>query len=308
MAVIPMKSVTVRLLAGILSLGAVGATTPGTDPLTRPIAPELAPRWLEPQAPVRIHGGTWLVGSVHMNVVLIDTGAGLVLIDAGLPQAASLTEGNLRAAGFDIADVKLILSSEPHYDHAGGIAALARDSGATVVATRAGAKGLRAGRSGDDDPQQTTLFAFPAVPRVMVVHDGEKLRLGAVTIVAHSTPGHTPGSASWSWTSCEGTDCAQMVFAASLNSLTDGRYRWSDPAHAGAVRAFRRSFTAVRSLPCDVLITGHPEHSDGEAKLARLLAHPREDAFRVQGACRTLADRYERALDERLAAEGAPRP
>lgn len=290
----------------MLAFWTVGATVPAPDPLIQPIAPDLAPRWLERQAPVRIHGATWLVGTVHMNVVLIDTGAGLVLIDAGLPQAAPLIEANLHDAGFDIADVKLILSSEPHYDHAGGIAALARDSGAAVLATRAGAKVLRAGHSGAEDPQQATLFAYPAVHRVRIVRDGETLRMGNTTIVAHATPGHAPGSASWSWTSCEGADCAQIVFAASLNSLTDGVYRWSSPAHAGAVSAFRRSFATVRALPCDILITGHPEHSDGEAKHARFLAHPQENAFRVPGACRTLADRYERALDERLAAERSP--
>ncbi|KQM19011.1 subclass B3 metallo-beta-lactamase [Novosphingobium sp. Leaf2] len=301
-----MKSSAARSLLALLAFWTFGAAPPMPDPLTRPIAPELAPRWLEPQVPMRIHGGTWLVGTVHMNVVLIDTGAGLVLIDAGLPQAAPLIEANLRAAGFDISDVKLILSSEPHYDHAGGIAALAWDSGAAVWATRAGAKVLRAGRSGADDPQQATLFAFPAVRRVHIARDGETLRMGNTAIVAHATPGHTPGSASWSWTSCEGADCAQIVFAASLNSLTDGVYRWSDPVHAGAIPAFRRSFATVRALPCDILITGHPEHSDGEAKRARFLADPQDNAFRVPGACRTLADRYERALDERLAAERAP--
>src|SRR3546814_14808191 len=52
---------------------------------------------------------------------------------------------NVRKLGFDPRDIKFILSTEPHYDHAGGIAALARDTGATVVASRRGAEGLRAG-------------------------------------------------------------------------------------------------------------------------------------------------------------------
>jgi metallo-beta-lactamase class B len=289
----------------LLALAQASPARPaGDDPLLRPVAPDLAPLWLERQAPVRVHGATWLVGFTRMNIVLIDSGAGLILIDAGLPQGVPLLEQSIEQAGFHIRDVKLILSSEPHYDHASGLAALARDSGATVLASRAGAAILRAGHSGMEDPQRTTLFPYPPVGRVRAVRDGQPIRLGNVQITAHASPGHTPGSMSWSWTSCDAQKgCAAMVFAASLNSLTDGEYRYADPAHRRVVRAFRRSFATIRALPCDILITGHPEHSDGAAKRDRLAAAPDSDAFRVPDACRTLADRYEAAFDARLAQE-----
>ncbi|HWU02420.1 MAG TPA: subclass B3 metallo-beta-lactamase [Novosphingobium sp.] len=272
------------------------------DDLTRPIAQELAPRWLEPEGPVRVHGATWLVGFTHLNVVLIATDAGLILIDTGLPQAAPLVEQSLTRAGFSIRNVRYILSSEPHYDHAGGIAALARDSGATVLASAAGARILRAGESDAQDPQRAGLFAYPPVRRVRVVRDGQVIRLGKVAITAHATPGHTPGSMSWAWTSCAKgrVDCARIVFAASLNSLTDGVYRYVD--HPDVVSGFRRSFATVRALPCDILITGHPEHSGGDERLASLRLSP--DGYRSDGACRALADRYEAAFDARLREEG----
>lgn len=295
----------VAALLCMVSTGAM-AQSPPDDPLTRPIARNLAPRWMDPEGPIKVYGATWLVGFTHMNVVLISTDAGLVLIDAGLPQAAPLVENSLRAAGFSIGNVKLILSSEPHYDHAGGLAALARDSGATVQASSAGAAVLRAGASGQDDPQRDTLFAYPPVKRVKAVHDGQKIRLGRTVITAHATPGHTPGSMSWSWTSCEaGKGCKAMVFAASLNSLTDGRYRYMDPDHAAVRVGFRRSFARIRALPCDILITGHPEHSDGEARLERLRSDPQGQGYQSSGACVALADRYERAFDTRLNEEAA---
>ncbi|MDE1917170.1 MAG: MBL fold metallo-hydrolase [Sphingomonadales bacterium] len=140
-----------------------------------------------------MHDVTWLVGFTHMNVVLIASDAGLILIDAGLPQAAPLVERSLTAAGFRIQDVKYILSSEPHYDHAGGLAALARDSGITVLASRAGARVLRAGHSGAEDPQRVELLAYLAVRRVGIVRECQVIRLGDVAITAHATPGHTPG-------------------------------------------------------------------------------------------------------------------
>ncbi|WP_343614645.1 MBL fold metallo-hydrolase [Novosphingobium sp.] len=136
----------VATAVALVHAGLAGAAP--TDDLTRPIAQELAPLWLDPVGPIGVHGNTWLVGFTRMNVVLIASDAGLILIDAGLPQAAPLVEKSLNEAGFRIQDVRYILSSEPHYDHAGGLAALARDSGATVLASRAGARVLRAGIAG----------------------------------------------------------------------------------------------------------------------------------------------------------------
>ncbi|MEC3911443.1 subclass B3 metallo-beta-lactamase [Sphingobium sp. CR2-8] len=290
------------LWLGMASAGLAASPAGADDPLLRPVAPDLAPLWLDRQTPLRVHGTTWLVGFTRMNIVLIDSGAGLILIDAGLPQGVPLLERTIKEAGFDIRDVKLILSSEPHYDHASGLAALSRDSGATVLASQAGATVLRAGHSGMDDPQRTTLFAYPPVSHIRAVRDGQVVRLGHVRITAHASPGHTPGSMSWSWQSCDAVrGCASMLFAASLNSLTDGHYRYV--AHKDVGRRFRRTFATIRALPCDMLLTGHPEHSDGAAKRDALAAAPNGDAFRSPDACRKLADRYEAAFDARLAQE-----
>src|SRR3546814_8614915 len=94
-----------------------------------------------------------LVGFAGMSVALIDTGDGLVLVDGALPQAAPAILVNVRKLGFDPKDIKFILSTEPPFDHAGGLAALARDTGATVVASARGAEGLRMGRHAADAPQ-----------------------------------------------------------------------------------------------------------------------------------------------------------
>lgn len=299
---------TVMAAFALLMIGSApghASATAADDDLTRPIAPELAPRWLEPVGPVRVHGATWLVGFTHMNVVMIATDAGLILIDAGLPQAAPAIEASLASAGYRIQDVRYILSSEPHYDHAGGLAALARASGAIVLASAAAAPILRAGHSGAEDPQRAVLFAYPPVSRVRAVRDGQRIRLGNVVVTAHATPGHTPGSMSWSWTSCAKPEaqngsapgaCADMVFAASLNSRTEGTYRYSD--HPKLVRQFRRSLETVRALPCDILITGHPEHSDGDERLEQLRNQP--DGYRSAKACEKLADRYAASFALRL--------
>lgn len=293
-------------LLGAVLAWALGSTGPTADPLTAPIAIDQAPLWTQPQAPLRIHGETYLVGFVGMNVVLIRSDAGLILIDGGLPQAVPAIEAHIRQLGLRVADIRLILSSEPHYDHAGGLAALSRDSGAPVLTSRAGAQVLRAGQSSADDPQRPVLFAFPPVDRLRVVRDGDRIRLGRVVITAHATPGHTPGSMSWSWRSCEAKRCVSIVFASSLNSRTEGAYRWSDTTHRTALARFRQTLATIRGLPCDIVLTGHPEHTGGAEKVAALQADPNSTGFRDPAGCRKLADRYQGALDDRLASEAVP--
>lgn len=308
------------LCAGISRIGigiaAMGMSVPALtqshdDPLTRPIAPQSAQRWLGPQAPVRIHGQTYLVGFAGLNVALIRTSAGLILMDGAVPQAVSDVKAHIRALGFSIRDVKLILSTEPHFDHAGSLAALARDSGATVIASAEGVAELRTGGGNPADPQAAWLERFPPVTRLRVARDGEAIQLGDTVVTAHATPGHTVGSMSWSWRSCEGKgkrqDCKTIVFAASLNPAAVDSYRFSAPANRSLTSAFQASFAKVRMMPCDILLTTHPDQGDGRAQLTRLKKQRHPNPFVDTTACRRYADRNAARLDAKLAAEAAQR-
>lgn len=298
----------IAALGASASTSGAGATLGrgSDDPLTRPIAADFAARWLGPQPPRRIFGNSYLVGFRGMSVALIDSGAGLILIDAALPQSVAAVEANIRALGFRLRDVKLILSTEPHYDHAGGLAALARDTGAAVVASAAAARVLRRGRASADDPQFGDLPDQPAVTGpIRIARDGVRVRLGRVTIVPVATPGHTPGSMSWRWRSCDAGRCLNMVFASSLNPVSADGYRFSAPAHRPVVAAFRRSIARIDALPCDILFTAHPDNSGGDEKFTRFERAPTPNPFIDPAACRTLSARQARVLEERLAKEGA---
>lgn len=278
------RTLAFAAMAAVSVSNASAAHQTEDDPLTRPIAPQSAQRWLGPQAPSRVHGNTYSVGFAGLTVGLIATGEGLILIDGAVPQAVRDVEANIRRLGFRVEDIRYILSTEPHYDHAGGLAALSRDSGATVLAGAAAARVLRTGQADPEDPQHAQLPAMPAVTRLRAVADGETIRLGNVTVTARATPGHTTGSTSWSWRSCAGDDCRDMVFAASLNPISADGWRFAD--HPDAVAAFRRGFAALRVLPCTMLITSHPGMG-GEG------AQP----------CRAYADAFETRLETRLAQE-----
>lgn len=286
-----------------LALAAAVAAAPDTAPIDCGACAD----WNAAQSPFRIHGNSYYVGPRGLGAVLIATRDGLILLDGALPQSAEPIAKNIETLGFRLSDVKWIVNSHAHYDHAGGIAALARMSGAQVVASPRGAQALRAGTVPADDPQSGygEAMRFPPVAEVVELADGESIALGEVTLTAHHTPGHTPGSTTWTWRSCDGDDCLPAVYADSLTAVSSPGFRFSDdPAR---VAQFRRSIDSVRHLDCGVLVSTHPGFSGLFDKLAAQEAG-QADAFVDPAACRNYADAGERWLDKRLAEEAGAAP
>jgi metallo-beta-lactamase class B len=263
--------------------------------------------WNVPQEPFRVYGNTYYVGTAELSAILIAGDDGLVLLDAALPQSAPLIERNIAALGFATADIRLIVNSHTHFDHAGGIAAFARAaSGATVAASPRAAEALRAGKPNPDDPQFTIADnEFPAVPNVRVVRDGETLAVGDVRVTAHFTPGHTPGSTTWRWRSCEDARCLNIVYADSLNPVSADEFRFSGGAGAPSiVESFERSIATVEALPCDILLSPHPGFFGMQEKLQRRSAGD-ADVFVDANACRAYAGAARTRLEQRVATERA---
>jgi metallo-beta-lactamase class B len=268
--------------------------------------------WNAPHEPFRIFGNTYYVGVAGLSSVLVASDRGLILLDGGLPQSAALIDANIRKLGFRTEDVRLIVNSHAHFDHAGGIAALQRASGATVAASEAGAVAMERGETTPDDPQHgfgPETNRFPAVKRVRRVADGETLQVGPLAIRAHLTPGHTPGSTTWTWRSCEGERCLDVVYADSLNPVAAPGFRFTgDATHASRVEPFRQSIASVGALSCDILISVHPGFSGMEEKLQRRVLGPQKDPFVDPQACRAYAADATERLDERVKEESVPTP
>ncbi|MEO8482238.1 MAG: subclass B3 metallo-beta-lactamase [Acidobacteriota bacterium] len=294
------------LVAGLLSVLAVAGVAAQfkADP---PIRCSSCDGWNAPREPFRVFGNTYYVGVAGLSTVLVTSDAGHVLLDAGLPQSAPAIDAHIRALGFRTQDVKLIVNSHAHFDHGGGIAAMQRASGAEVAASPSGARALEAGEPTPDDPQYAfgrAVNGFPRVSHVRVVKDGEVLRVGPIALTAHLTPGHTPGSTTWTWKSCEGTRCLDVVYADSLNSVSAPGFRFNgDASHPRLVDAFRKSIATVADLPCDVLLSVHPEFSGMDRKLQARAAGGAANPFIDAQACRVYAASALRSLDRRVAEE-----
>lgn len=263
--------------------------------------------WTLLQRPFKVYGNTYWVGSQTIGSILITSTKGHILIDGTVQEGAADVAAHIRELGFRVGDVRLILSTHAHFDHAGGIAAIQKLSGAKVAASPWSARVLMQGQDAPEDPLFDLHLRSPTpVKRVQIIKDGETLSVGNLSVTAHFTPGHTPGGTTWTWKSCEDSRCLNVVYADSLSAVSADSFHFShSTTYPSVLKDFARSFETIGGLPCDVLLTNHAEFSDVMGRLKQRSAGNR-DAFINPSACRELAEAGRGALKQRLAQEAGP--
>ena len=259
--------------------------------------------WNESQAPFKLYGNSWYVGTHGLGSILITSDQGHVLIDGALPESAQKIAASVRALGFKVEDIKVILNTHDHFDHAGGIAELQRLSGAKVLVSPPSAKVLQSGKSDPADPQFGSIEPAAKVAQVGTVKDGGTVTVGKLELVAHFTPGHTAGGTSWTWKSCEDKRCLSIVYADSLTPVSAPGFRFTGKTQL--LEQFEKSYKTLDSLTCDILITPHPEISNLWQRLEKRESQGDRDALINISACDMYVDASRERLRKRLAQENA---
>jgi metallo-beta-lactamase class B len=224
----------------------------------------------QPVEPFHIIGNIYYVGASDIASYLIVTPEGDILLDGGFVETAPMIEANVQTLGFKLADVKYILSSHEHLDHAGGISELRRATGAKFVALEQEVPGLTAGTS------------FPAAKPDRVIHDGDVVKVGTAVMTAHLTPGHTRGCTSWSTTVEDGARIYHVVFVGSASVLPTYKLidRPGAPAtYPGIEQDYEKTFQVLRSLPCDVFLASHGQFYSLVDKRRVMAKEPAQNPF-----------------------------
>jgi metallo-beta-lactamase class B len=209
--------------------------------------------WNRAVEPFRIIGNIYYVGASDVSSFLITTPKGHILIDTGFAETVPLIESNLRRLGFHINDIRVLLASHAHYDHAGGVAELKSRTKARFLANPAEVDLFERGGKGDFAFGDAA--AFPPVKPDGLLRDGGVVELGGVAVKTIFTPGHTKGGVSYALTVREGQKTYEVVIAC---SLTAPSYQLVDnPLYHRIVEDFESSFAKLRALPCDVFLGGH---------------------------------------------------
>lgn len=225
--------------------------------------------WNRPQQPFRIAGNLYYVGTSELAAYLITDPAGHVLIDVPLAESAPRIAANIEALGFKVRDIRRLLVNHAHWDHADGLAAFKRLSGATLWASAADRATLESGRATDRDdlPQ----LAPVKVDRIL--RGGDVVAIGTTRIKAHLTPGHTPGCTSFT---LETRDprisqgrLLKVLLACSMTVA--GQRLVNNARYPAAADDFQRSMVRMRSTRPDIFLNFHAGGFDLAAKRARQL-------------------------------------
>lgn len=255
--------------------------------------------WNKPTEPFKIIGNIYYVGTAGLASYLVTTSQGHILIDTAMPETALQIEGNVQKLGFRVSDIKYILNTHAHMDHTGGLAQIKRDTGATLISGEKDRPLIEGGYYPGNDDEMTK---FPPVKVDRVVHDGDKVSLGEVTITANSTPGHSPGCTSWGLTVKDGTaDRSVLIFCSAtvaLNRLV------KNPTHEGIVGDYRKTFAWSKNVHPDVLLAPHPEMYDMPGKRAKI-ADGAANPFVRPGEFNAFVDQLEKDFDVALAKQTA---
>ncbi|HEY0308646.1 MAG TPA: subclass B3 metallo-beta-lactamase [Acidobacteriaceae bacterium] len=270
---------------------------------------QIQPKWTAPLAPFRIADNLYYVGSQGLAAYLVTTPAGNILINGNLPSSPPQIRASVEKLGFRWDDTKILLTGHAHFDHAGGLAEVRRETHAQLEVMEYDAEVVESGGLTDFLHASGSIPTFPAAHVDRILHDGDTVTLGGVTLTAHRTGGHTRGCTTWTVRMHIPGEPAGTL----RNVVIAGGYTlWSDfrlvdaPGHPasypGIADDFRRSFALYKSLPCDVFLANHGEHFGLLEKVERMPREGDEVWVDPQGY-RVAIEEAERTFEKYLAAQ-----
>jgi len=210
--------------------------------------------WARPFPGFRVIGNLYGVGSYDLSVFLITTEEGHILINTGLEDSTQLIRDNMAALGFDLEDVRILLTQQAHWDHTAAMAEIKALSGAAVYATPKDARVLDDG--GFSDAHFGGRQTFEPVSVERIIQEGDRIELGGVTLTVHEHPGHTEGSSSYSMTIREnGRD--YRVLIANMGTINPGKQLVVDPTYPGVSNDFAGTYSNQKAMEVDVWVAAH---------------------------------------------------
>lgn len=275
-------------LAAALVAAAFGSAAAAQSPAT----------WDKPAAPFQIGDGLYYVGSVDLAAYLFVSKDGLIVLDGGSSETGKQVVANIRALGFDPADVKVLLNSHQHFDHAAGLAEIKRAApAAKLYASAADGPIIAAGGRGDPLLKGDQYYYEPVAP-AGTLEDGQKVSLGEWTLTAHLTGGHTAGCTTWTFPVTIAGKVRQAQVHCSSSVLPGYRIGRTE-TWPGQTAQYEKSFATWKALPCEVFLASHATFF-GMVEKKKALDAGQADAFVDPKGCRSFLDRQEAAFRAEL--------
>lgn len=253
--------------------------------------------------PFKIIGNVYSVGLSNNTSWLITTPQGHFLIDATIAKAPPEIKKNIEQLGFKTSDIKYILQSHAHSDHVAGIPEMKEFApDAKIPVMEQDAAVLADG--GRTDYRSNGRQLWTPVKADMILHDGDKLELGGVTMVAHLTAGHTKGCTTWTTVAEENGKKYNVVFNCSMR-MNPRQPLLNNPKYPNLATDLANAFKTLHRLPCDVLLASHTSMFDFYKNIGLREVDPTHNPFINPAACQAFIRRYEGVFKAQLAKEKA---
>lgn len=223
--------------------------------------------WNVPVKPYRVIGNIYYVGANEITSFLITTPQGHILIDSGFQETVPIIRDSVRKLGFRFEDIKILLNTQAHIDHAGGLSLTKQLTGARLMASEQDAALIANGGKGDFRFGDELSYQPATTERI--IRDGDRVTLGGVTLTAHLTPGHTKGCTTWTMTVKEGKRKWNVVFVGST-TINEGVRLLDNPAYPNIADDYARTFRTLKALDCDVFLASHASFYSMAEKMRRM--------------------------------------
>ena len=237
------------------------------------------PDWDTPLAPFQIADNLYYVGSRDLAAYLVTTASGNILINANLATSPPLICASVEKLGFHWADTRILLNGQAHFDHMAGAAEILRETHAQDMVMDGDAEAVRTGGRKDFAFGTDGMRTYTPARVDRVLHDGDTVSLGGVTLTAHRTAGHSRGCTTWTFrTHIERdpvTRLRNVVIIGGMKALS--QYQLVNTAthkasYPGIADDFHHTFATLRALPCDIFLGAHGSYFDLLPKLQRMPA------------------------------------
>ena len=225
------------------------------------------PDWNRPAPPHRVIDNVYFVGTTELGAFVVTTPRGHILIDPGFDETAPLIRTSMRTLGLAYEDIRVLLTTQAHFDHVAGMARIKQETGARVEAMREDAALLESGGRGDFLFGNDRSFRPVKVDRVL--SHGDVVEQGGVKLTAHHTPGHTKGATTFTMVVDENGWSHQMIFATST-TVNAGTALVDNSAYPGIVADWERTYAILDSLSPGVWVSAHSGYFYMKGKPARI--------------------------------------
>lgn len=252
--------------------------------------------WNQPVAPFKIAGNIYYVGASDVTSYLITTPKGHILIDSGFQETVPQIKENVAKLGFKLSDIKILLNSHAHYDHAGGLAELRRVTGAKLFVSRLDEPLFING--GKNDPNFGDRFPFEPTKPDRLLSDLEEVKLGGTTLTANVTSGHTKGCTTWTTTATDGGKKYNVIFVCSTSS--PGYKLVNNSAYPNIADDYNKTFERLKKLKADIFLGSHGGIYGLEDKIKQLKSGG-SNPFIDPKAYKTYVEESEDAFRKKLA-------